>query len=306
MKIPSGMRVALPLLILASLGSHGHLTAQDRTLKFAWPVPADVIVTEERKEHDHTLLLEYKIEVRPTQYEGISVIRKRDFKVLRLDGLETAAPSLRGMVAHFEANLAVVPDLYIDKEGQMVDLETWDSYSARAGQLIGELQRDQLLSTEDGNELLALRRLPEMRQTLRVLATEFWVLWVNGWLDLDFTRSSALEVPGEFPLSGGGVVKAPQILRHNGPEPGMEGYVRLTMESRLEGADVKKTLIEELYPSVATDTVSRAEVANMGWVVLRPDTMQPTAALTQNRKFLVAGEETREEIQFRAYKLEWK
>ena len=155
MKISSGTRVALPLLVLVALGSQGRLPAQGaaRTLKFAWPVPSDVKVTEERKDHDHTLTLEYTIEVRPTQYEGIAVIRKRDFTVAKFDGLEATAPELRGMVAPFEAELGVVPDLYIDKQGQMVDLETWDSFSARAGQLIGELQRDRFLSTEHGDEL---------------------------------------------------------------------------------------------------------------------------------------------------------
>ena len=76
MKIP-----ALPLLVLVALGSQGRLPAQgnDRSLHFAWPVPCDVEVTEQRQQRDRILLLKYKLEVRPTQYEGISVLRRRFF-----------------------------------------------------------------------------------------------------------------------------------------------------------------------------------------------------------------------------------
>ena len=88
--------------------------------------------------------------------------------------------------------------------------------------------------------------------------------------------------------------------------PDSEGYVHRSMESLLDGSNVRKTLIKSLYPTVAPEKVTRAEVSNHAWVVLRPDTMQPIEAMSESKMILEAGEEVLEANDLRKYKLEWK
>ena len=88
--------------------------------------------------------------------------------------------------------------------------------------------------------------------------------------------------------------------------PGNEEYVQLTMESLLDGNDVKRTVIQSLNPMVSPEKVTRAVVSNTAWVVLRPDTMQPVEAMSESKMTLVVGDDIREAIELRKYKLEWK
>lgn len=314
--------VRLPVALFIALGAWALVSCQedasaapeggqpevssDRSLTFAWPIPSDVEVTEEHTEPLQRVIAKYSVELRETATAGKYVVRRRNYRLVEVNGLEASDPTLRPMVAPLMVSRGIVPDIFIDAQGQVVDVEQWDSYTDRVDQMLKFLAREESISELHAENTLAQMRAPGVEAGVRSRAMEFWVLWVNGWLDNDFTESAELIIYGDFPLQGGGVLSFPQQLRHNGPEVGMEGYVRLSMESHLSGDEVTKAIAAAMGSRGAMAPVTSAETTNKIWVIMRPETMQPVEAESENRRIVTTAAGDQEYIDLMRYVFDWR
>ncbi len=288
----------------------GPAIAGERNLHFVWPIPCDLVVTEEHRTAAQVLLMEYRIELLPTVKEGEYLVRRRDFRILKVNGLDVTDAALRHSLVSLQIENGVMPDIRIDAQGQILDVEEWDTYFERLDALMKGFIADGIMRPESREEMLQQLSQPAVQQGVRMSGTNFWVLWINGWLDLDFSQTAEVTVPGEFPLADGSMLSFPQQIRHHGPEPNNPGYVYLSMESHLSGKEVEEAVIAktgvERVPSFSRDRISKAEIVNTATVVLRPETMQPLEAWTENRVILETPDFNRDNIDLRRYRFEWK
>ena len=152
-----------------------------------------------------------------------------------------------------------------------------------------------------------------MQELVQARAVDFWGIWVSAWLDYDFQDSAELEVTGEMPLPSGTVLETLMRVRHLGPEPGREGFVRLSMQNRLTGDEVRDAMIATLNqmaesigePPVPDDAITSVDIHDDIWVVLRPGTMQPVEALSERRTVIKGKDGEKDTVDRRHYKLEW-
>ena len=91
--------------------------------------------------------------------------------------------------------------------------------------------------------------------------------------------------------------------------------MRLSTQSQMGGDRVKAQIVamtrelrqaRPVPPPMAEPSIQSAEVANATWVILRPGTMQPLEAESDNRIIIQAADGKKEEIQTRHFKFDWK
>lgn len=310
----SSRDLSLPVSMLAwALGTGALAPAQDRSLHFNWPVPSDVEVTETIVSRQNQVV-RYRVELRRGEDDGELVVRRRDYQILKIEGLDMT--QYRQLLAPREARQGMLPDLCIDRYGQVLDTESWESFSKRLTRPVEDLLASGGLEPEHAANMVKALQSPETRSSIYARATEFWTLWVSGWLNNDFSGSDVLVKVTGFPLPNGDVVRGPQTLRHHGAEKGNERYVRLSAEMSVTGSDLRQRIIamtkqqEPPAPGepapIPPEEITEVEAGNESWVIVRPDTMQPLEAQTENHMMIKSKDDAREVVERRHYQFDWK
>jgi hypothetical protein len=317
--MPGGMVARRPLHLLALLAGL-PLAAQEaaaaaRALRFAWPIPCSVEVTEVHEKRARKVVSRYRVELRRAEREGELLVGKRDFLLLEIDGRDVSGPAFRKQLAPMEAQLGIMPDVRIDASGSVIELEAWDAYYPRAEAVVRSVSKSTELTAQAVEDLLRMMRSPQMQEILRSRAAEYWGVWVGAWVEQrDFASKSDFEVPQEFPLPDGSTVETPVRYRYLGPDEAHPGHVALSMESRLHGEAVTKAVFESIKklaagttgaPPVPDDAISAVDIVNDVRVVVRPETMQPIEAIAERRMQVDGKDGARADVERRHYRFAW-
>lgn len=289
--------------------------ATQRPLRFAWPVPSSVEVTEVHEKRGRKMVSRYRVELRRAEREGELLVGKRDFLLLEIDGRDVSGPAFRKQLAPMEAQLGIMPDVRIDASGSVIDIEAWEEFCARAEALVRGVAERAGQSSQAVEDLVRMMRSPEMQPILRSRAAEYWGVWVGGWAaQSDYGPKSDFEVRQEFPLPDGSTVETPVRYRHLGPDEAHPGHVALSMTSRLHGEAVTKAVLASMQklaagtagvPPVPDDAISAVDIVNDVRAVVRPETMQPIEAIAERQMQVEAKDGKRADVERRHYRFAW-
>jgi hypothetical protein len=238
------MRLVLPLLVLLFTAGPALARPADppakaqapavRTLRFAWPVPSRVTVTERVLKKGKSAVMRYDAVLSARQGGGYEV-KIDQFEFLELDGREVPKGPLPPELKAATALASVIPVLQLSAEGEVVDVVGFEASVERALEQVPEEQgmREQL------RKVLAQ---PAMAQAMKQKTSEFWNAWVGSWTGLELAEGH--EATGPVPVQlPSGPVESVVTVRHRGPDAAHKGAVRLELETVLEGEPFRKAMV---------------------------------------------------------------
>lgn len=304
-------------ILVACLAWHiGAIAVEPKSvLVFGWQLPCEVKVRETITKRQFVVEVEYLIEIkRHSDSSNRYTVKRKDFRFLKLNGMEAQHPALRGQVAQFEATLAHLPEFYIDQSGVIVGIEDWDRYLARAEPMIRAAL--QSVGTDDAmvEQVLAMMRDPSARPAMEEKATAFWNLWVGNWVGLSADTDQQYTFPAELPLLVGDAVVVDYTVTTSSANRDYEGCIRISCEGSLGGDELVEAMrpgFERLQQNMEGAQPMDWELMRSGtmvqnsWVILNPDTMRPMEAHAEQgmKDFVVNGVTQTAEI--RHYTFHW-
>ena len=275
-------------------------------LRFAWPVPFRVTVTERILKKGKRSVVRYDAVLSARQGGGYE-LKTDGFQFLEVDGKDLTKGSLPPELKATAALAGVTPTLVLSAEGQVVDVVGMEEAIERSIALVPE---------EKGmrEQVRKMLSQPAMAQAMRQKVADFWGVWVGTWVGIDLAANE--EVTGTMPIQlPSGPVDSAVIVRHRGPDASQKGAVRLEMETVLEGEPFRKAMsgmISQMMQGApktegadfdamlkSARRVSRVEVVTDA-ATLRPY----SARASQVTKIQVESTE-REDVEEREYSFAW-
>ncbi|WNG32352.1 hypothetical protein F0U61_01080 [Archangium violaceum] len=238
------MRFALPLVsLLFTAGPtlagptdappKAEAPAAAPALRFAWPTPSRVTVTERALKKGKRAVMRYDAVLSARQGGGYE-LKLDNFQFLEMEGRDVTKgeqpPGLKAATALASA----IPTLVLSSDGQVEDLVGFEETMERSLALVPEEQgmREQI------RKVLAQ---PAMVQAMKQKAGDFWNAWVGAWTGLDLAAGQ--ERSGTVPMQlPSGSVDSVMTVRHRGPDADRKGAVRLELETVLEGEPFRKAM----------------------------------------------------------------
>ncbi|HVG62120.1 MAG TPA: hypothetical protein VNA24_26385 [Hyalangium sp.] len=276
-------------------------------LRFAWPTPSRVTVTERILKKGKRAVVRYDAALSARQGGGYE-LKLDKFQFLEMEGRDVTKgpqpPALKAAMALSSA----IPTLVIASDGQVEDVVGMEEAMQRVLTLVPEEKgmRDQVR---------AMLAQPGMEQAMKQKAGDFWNAWVGAWVGTDLAAGEerSATVPMQLPS---GAVDSKLTMRHRGPDVSHKGAVRLEMETVLEGEPFRKAMVgmlsqmlqsaapEGKAPDFETMLESASRVSNAE-VVTDAATLRPySARLVQVTQLRIGGQE-REEREEREYSFAW-
>jgi hypothetical protein len=313
------MRFVLPLVVLLFPAS--PVLAADPTsaptktaapaaapeLRFAWPVPSRVTVTERILKKGRRSVVRYDAALSKREDGGYE-LKLDKFQFLEMDGNDMTKGPMPPELQAATAVAGAIPTLVLSAEGHVVDVVGMEEAVERALALV---------SAEKGmrDQLRTALSQPAMAQAMKQKAGDFWGVWVGAWVGTDLTAGEkrSATVPMQLPA---GPVDSKVTLHHRGPDASQKGAVRLELESVLEGEPFRKGMVgmlsqltrgtvpQDKAPDFETLLKSARRVSNVE-VVTDPATLRPYSARSAQVTHLVVEDQERQEREEREYSFAW-
>lgn len=276
-------------------------------LRFAWPTPSRVTVTEHILKKGKRAVTRYEATLSARQDGGYE-LKLDKFRFLEMEGRNVTKGPLPPELKAATALAGAIPTLVISSEGQVVDVVGMEESMERVLMLVPEENglRDQVRS------VLAQ---PAMAQMMKQKAGDSWNVWVGAWVgtDLSAGEERSATVPMQLPA---GTVASRVTMYHRGPAEGRKGAVRLEMETVLEGEPFRKAMVGMLSQMVqgaapqgkAPDFETMLKSARRVYsveLVTDPATLRPYRARLAQVTELQVGEQEREEREEHEYSFAW-
>jgi hypothetical protein len=313
------MRFVLPLAALlftavpalaedpATTPSKAEASAAGQELRFAWPTPSRVTVTERILKKGKRSVVRYDTTLSARKGGGYD-LKLDKFQFVEVDGTDITKGPLTPELKAATALASAIPTLVISSEGQVVDVVGMEKAIERALKLVPNEK-----GTRD--QVRAMLAQPGIEQAMKQKAGDFWSAWVGAWVGTDLTSGEerSATVPMQLP---GGQVDSKVTMHHRGPDAAHPGAVRLEMETVLEGEPFRKSMVGMISqmlqaaapqgqaPDVETMLKSARRVSNVE-VVTDPATLRPYSARMAQVTKLQMGSQEREEREEREYSFEW-
>jgi hypothetical protein len=204
------------------------------TLRFAWPTPSRVTVTERVLKKGKSAVMRYDAVLSARQGGGYELkIDKLQF--LELDGREVPKGELPPEIKAATALASAIPVLLLSKEGEVQDVVGFEQAMERA---LAQVPEEQGMR----EQLRKVLSQPAMAQAMKQKTSEFWNAWVGAWtgLELAVGHEATGPVPVQLPA---GPVDSMVTVRHRGPDAALKGAVRLELETVLEGEPFRKAMV---------------------------------------------------------------
>lgn len=275
-------------------------------LRFAWPTPSRVTVTERTLKKGKRAVMRYEA-VLSARKEGGYELKLDKLQFLERDGRDLTKGPLPPEIKQATALASAIPTLVLSAEGQVVDVVGMEEMLERIYKMMPEEEREQVR---------ALFSRPGMDQVMKQNAAEFWDAWVGAWVGLELAageeRSGAMQV--QLPT---GAVESVVTVRHRGPDAEHKGAVRLEMESVLEGEPFRKAMVASIAQVLQSASpqgkeqpdvdamVKSARRVNSAAVVMDTATMRPMSARKSEVSRLVIADKERDEIEEHDYTFVW-
>lgn len=279
-------------------------------IKFAWPVPSTVTVTEETLKKGQTAKMRYDIVMTKPKNGKDYELNFKNFEILELQGLDLSLPVNRekaGPGLQLDTALGgMLPTLIIAPEGTVEDVVGMEKCIDSAASVL----------TSADPKLIEFLKSPEMIAQMKQKSVDFWRVWVETWLIApDEGKEKSIEM--EVPMFGDLKVKAPLVVRNEGGAGESGGNIRLTAETVLEGEEARKALATMMQSMVAKipvkegvkpfspDMVKSVKRATTFTVVTNPKTLQPTKASSVSNVEVNIDDKSKSEIESHKYEFNW-
>jgi hypothetical protein len=236
--------IAAPAVALALVAAASALAAVARAedppapLKFGWPVPSKVTVTEKMLKGGHTATKRFTATL---AREGEELrVRFTDFAILEIDGKPSSDPALAKSIEMTQMMLKATPYLVLAADGTVKDVGGLD---AAVDVLV-----DELTKTGDEKQKAAAAALREQLRSPAVAAEskrramKDWQTWVGEWIGRSVPEGKGVEGDHSIRCPDGADMKAPTLLKRASAESEGAGLVKLTRESVLDGEDTAEAL----------------------------------------------------------------
>jgi len=307
MPLPRRTAAALVAAALLSSASAGDEPAP---LKFAWPVPSKVTVTEKLVKLGHTATTRYTVSLdRAGDAGGPGDLRVHlsDFEFTDFDGRPSTDPSVAMQVKMALPMAKATPDMLLGPDGAVKDVLGLDHTIAT---MVEELTKN--LDESMKAQIPAFRaqfESPEMRERMKRDAAKHWTAWVANWTGRVIPEGRGVE--GTWPVGcpDGSEVTAPTIYKRMPADKEGPGLVKLTRESTLDGEDAKPAFDAFVEKAVAMGRPMPAtgmRLVDRVAVVTDPATLRPTWVRREEQRILhMKDGNDRNDIERHDYAFEW-
>ncbi len=313
------MRFALPLLALlftagpalarpTDVPPKTEAPAAAPTLRFAWPTPSRVTVTERVLKKGKRVAMRYDAVLSARQGGGYE-LKLDKFQFIELEGRDVSKGPLSPEIKAATALASAIPTLVISSDGQVEDIVGFEEAMQRALELVPE---------EKGmrEQMRKVFAQPTMAQVMKQKAGEFWNAWVGAWVGLDLAAGQQRSgtVPMQMPS---GSVDSVMTVRNHGPAADRKGAVRLELETVFEGEPFRKAMVGLMAQMVQSagpqgkappdfDAMlkSARRVSNVE-VVTDGATLRPYSVRTAHVTKLQVEDQEREEREEHEYDFAW-
>lgn len=279
-------------------------------LKFAWPVPSRVTVTEDTLKKGKTAKMRYDI-VLSKQATGDNYELKFDkFEFLEIEGTDLSVPENREQVGavlkQATALGSMLPTLVISPKGTVADVIGMEKCIDTATALL----------TPADPKVIEVMKSPEMVEQMKQKSVDFWRVWVETWLTApESGKVNAYEM--EVPMMGM-KLQAPLTVRNEGSSKETGSDVKLIAETVLEGEKARQALATMMQNMVAKipvkegvkpfspDMIKSMKRVTRFTAVTNPKTLQPRSASSDSLIELAIEDKERSEVEKHDYTFDWK
>jgi hypothetical protein len=313
------MRFALPLVALLFTAGpalarpteappSAEAPATAPALRFAWPAPSRVTVTERVLKKGKRVVMRYDAVLSARQGGGYE-LRLDKFQFVEVEGRDVSKGPLPPELKAAAAMASAIPMLVLSDEGQVQDIVGFEEVMERAVAAVPEEKgmRDQM------RKVLAQ---PAMAQAMKQKAGEFWNAWVGAWVGLDLAAGQERSATVPVQLASGSVDSV-MTMRHRGPDAARKGAVRLELETVYEGEPFRKAMVGMLTqllqsagpqgkaPPDFDAMLKSARRVSTVEVVTDGATLRPYSVRTAHVTKLQVEDQVREELEEHEYGFAW-
>lgn len=303
-------RLSVPVAVLGAALVTAALAADEtEPLRFGWPVPCKVRVTEAIEKLGQTATTRFTASLERTGDAGDLLLHLSDFEIVDLYGKKGDDPAVAAQVELTLLQLRVTPDLLLAPTGEVKDVLGLD----KAVDTI----LDELAKSADETKKARLPQLkaqfssPQAQTAMKDNAKKAWSVWVGEWIGR--TIPSGRGADGAFTIAcpDGSRTAAPtKLVRLPGDSEG-EGLVRFTRESVLDGEDSRPVLDAWLAQvKAATGKVLPAtglRLVDRALSVSDPATLRPKRVLREEQRIVQMGRQgERVDLERHEYTFDWK
>ena len=278
----SGLSVSVGLLFgLVAFGDAALVRAEG--LKFGWPVPGTVGVTEKAVKQGNAVTMRYDVTLAPAPDGKRVAVQLKRFEFLEVNGQDARKPEIRKQLGEALKMASAIPTLIVAREGTFEEITGMDRV---VKQLTASLPAEQRAS------VVKMMSSPQFAGMLQESSAQFWNVWVGMWTGVDLPEGKSREVNQPLPLPDGSTLDRPVQMTNQGPA-GPPGHVRLAFQSKLDASQQKKvrSLLEGMIQQMAQasgqevpkDMFQGGNVSMSGEVVTDPATLRPASARWQKQ-----------------------
>jgi len=258
-----------PSALLALMLLLAAVPAAAERFRFDWPVPSAARVTTSLEQDDVRSTARYRIEVRESAPEELSV-EFQEFELLTVNGADATAPALARELAPLVALTAALPALRIAGNGAYLGVIKLEEALARSLEL---LPPD--LPEDTRARLQTHLRKPAMRSLMEQRSGEVWNLWVGAWNGVELVPGQSLQ--GRVPVRVmQRDIQQQVVIEYVGAALEYPGAARLRMTSVLDGARALGLAHDNGNGRGEDDGQGRSALSQtVSEISLRPDDLLP-------------------------------
>lgn len=285
-------------------------------LKFAWPVPSRVTVSEVTLKKDKTAKIRYDIVLTKQKTGDNLELNFDNFELLQFNDLDISSPEGKALLGpalpQLQALQGAMPTLVINQSGEVVDVVGMEELAEKGVAL---------LPAADPAAREAMRTLmtsSAMIAQMKAKTQDFWRFWVGIWIGCPAAPGKEQVVDTEVPFMGAKVLKVPLTIRNDGPAADSPGNIQLSGNTILQGEEATKALgammlqftsqipLKEGVKPFTPDMLKEMKRTSKFSVVTDPKTLQPQQAHWEIVTDIQVGEEHRVQTEKHDYVFDWK
>lgn len=283
-------------------------------LKFAWPVPSRVTVSESTLKRDKTAKIRYDIVLNKQKTGDNLELRFDNFELLQFNDLDVSTPegkaTLGPALPQIQALQSAMPTLVINKSGEVVDVVGMEELVEKGVALLPDPTMRE--------SMRALMSSPAMTAQIKAKTQDFWRVWVGAWIGCSAAAGKDQVVDTEVPVMPGKLIKVPLTIHNDGPADGAPGNIKLSGETILQGEEATKALagmmqqiagqipVKEGAKPFSPEMLKEMKRTSKFSVVTNPKTLQPQEAHSEIVTALQMEEERRVQTEKHDYVFDWK
>ncbi len=188
-----------PLLLAVPLALQEEATPPEAfTLRFAWPSPGSVHVSEKTRKDGGASTIAYRLDWAPEAEGDAQLFTYREIELLELNGIDVKAtenPILQQAVRQIQPSLQAMPGMRIGAAGELVEFVGLEEMVDKVVQMLRERQGDAF-----DEEIARRMRTPESQSLLVNGVAKRWYAWVGQLASVETFAGD--EWLGEFAVPG--------------------------------------------------------------------------------------------------------